>query len=201
MRRSEISYKAEIKELEKLQARLERNKKALDKAEAKAEKFGVKDMSHEEHYEWLQNVETEGFFIKNKIDQDKNSAWFDLYRAQDAVKETETAIEKAEARLDKKLTAFEEDKKEQEKLQIVKRDNEGLTFEEEQKLWAEDGIKLEGRGYLYHGKTPQGKTFCIYKNSYGYTQRSLKCFTLKIDGEVIFTSGLFWRCYTIVKNS
>ena len=52
----------------------------------------------------------------------------------------------------------------------------------------------------YNGFTPSGKRFTIYGNS-GVTIRSRHCYTLYIDGKVIFTSGEFWRCYLNIKNS
>lgn len=200
MRISEIQYRAEVKEWEKLQARLERQKKALEKAEAKAEKYGVKDWTSAEYRAWANTVETEGVYIKHKADQDKNGAWFDYGIKKDAVEETEKAIVRCEARLEKKMEAFEEDSAKREELEKVEGKEElmRLEFEEEQKEWLKDGIHLERR---YFGTTPKGKRFAIDRNRYGYTKRSLHCFTLYIDGECIFTSGLFWRCYSVVKNS
>ena len=201
MKISEIQYRAEVKEWEKLQARLERQKKALEKAEAKAEKYGVKDWTRADYRAWIETVEVnESYFIKNKADQDKNGAWFDLGMKRDAVEDTEKSIARCEARLEKKMEVFEKDEAEREELEKVvgKEKLMDLEFEQEQKEWLKDGIKLDGR---YFGDTPSGKRFVIYRNNYGMTMRSLHCFTLRIDGETIFTSGLFWRCYSVVKNS
>lgn len=201
MKISEIQYRAEVKEWEKLQARLERQKKALEKAEAKAEKYGVKDWTRADYRAWLETVEVnESFYIKNKADQDKNGAWFDLGMKRDAVEDTEKSIARCEARLEKKMEVFEKDEAEREELEKVtgKEELMKLTFEQEQKEWLKDGIILEDR---YSGFTPQGKHFIIYGNNFGMTKRSLHCYTLRIAGETIFTSGLFWRCYSVVKNS
>lgn len=198
MRRTEISYNAELKELEKLQKRLERQQQALAKAEAKAEKFNVKDWDRETYNEWLKTIETEGGWIVKKEDQDKNGAYFRLISARFDLNETTKDLEKTEARLQKKLAAFEKDTEEQKKLEITTRDTEGLTLEEEKKIWAADGITLEDR---YWGITPKGQKFYIYRNSIGYSERSLHCYTLRIGKNTIFTSGLFWRAYTVVKNS
>lgn len=201
MKISEIQYRAEVKEWEKLQARLERQKKALEKAEAKAEKYGVKDWTRADYRAWIETVEVnESYFIKNKADQDKNGAWFDLGMKRDAVEDTEKSIARCEARLEKKMEVFEKDEAEREELEKVagKEELMKLTFEQEQKEWLKDGIILERR---YAGTTPKGKSFVIYRNNFGFTMRSLRCFTLRIGGETIFTSGLFWRCYSVVKNS
>lgn len=201
MRISEIQYRAEVKEWEKLQARLERQKKALEKAEAKAEKYGVKDWTRADYRAWIETVEVnESYFIKNKADQDKNGAWFDLGMKRDAVEDTEKSIARCEARLEKKMETFEKDTAEREELEKVtgKEELMKLSFEQEKKEWLKDGIILEDR---YSGFTPQGKHFIIYGNNFGMTKRSLHCYTLRIAGETIFTSGLFWRCYSVVKNS
>lgn len=201
MKISEIQYRAEVKEWEKLQARLERQKKALEKAEAKAEKYGVKDWTRADYRAWIETVEVnESYFIKNKADQEKNGAWFDLGMKRDAVEDTEKSIARCEARLEKKMEVFEKDEAEREELEKVtgKEELMKLTFEQEQKEWLKDGIILEDR---YSGFTPQGKHFIIYGNNFGMTKRSLHCYTLRIAGETIFTSGLFWRCYSVVKNS
>lgn len=210
MKKAEIIYKAELKELEKLEKRLERQQKALAKAEAKAEKLGVKDWTNEQHNEWLNNVETVGLeegytctLIKNKADIEKNGAWFSYYGAKRDIEETTNAIERCKARLDKKEEEYNEAIAQQEKEEIPVRENLiKATFEEMQKEWAKDGITLEGAtGRYYWGTTQQGKRFAISGNSYGYTTRSLHCYTLTINGQTIFTSGLFWRAYHIIKNN
>lgn len=200
MRISEIQYRAEVKEWEKLQARLEREKKALEKIEAKAEKLGISEWTVSDYRAWIETVETEGIHIKNKEDITKNGTWFDLGLKRDAVKRTEESIKKCEARLEKKMEAFEQDEAKREELEKVagKEELMKLRFEQEQAEWLKDGIILEDR---YSGYTPQGKHFIIYGNNLGLTKRSLHCYTLRIAGETIFTSGLFWRCYSVIKNS
>lgn len=203
MKKAEISYRAEAKEMERLTKQLERRTKALEKAQAKAEKYGVADWDAETRNAWLATVELDGYMIKNKADIDKNGAWFSLRLAQDSLKETEQAIEKCTARLETKEQVYAEMlEEEKDELKIETREELlKATLEEMQKEWAKDGVKLEGINYGFYGHTPTGKFFSIYRNSYGYTERSLHCFTLKIDGETIFTSGLFWRAYAVVKNS
>ena len=203
MRLAEISFRAEVKELEKLEAQYERRAKALDKAKAKAEKYGVAEWTSEERNAWLATVEMKGFYIKNKEDVDKNGAWFNLVLAKNSLQETERALERCKERLEKKEEAYNEVLTQVEEEKIEKRDDLiKVTLEEMIKEWAKDGIKLEGaNGRMFWGKTPQGKSFYIDGNRYGYTTRTLNCYSLSIDGETIFTSGLFWRAYHKIKNN
>ena len=198
MKMIEIAYASEIKEIEKLEARLERQTAKLEKAKAQAEKLQAV-WTHEEHSDWLQTVPTENGYIINKEDVKRNGAWFDLIGAERDLEDTKWRIEKAQARLEKKAQAVEEYRQQIENIEDLKKREELMKaeFEAEQKEWAKDGITLESR---YMGTTPQGKRFWIYRNS-GYTERSWHCYTLTIDGQTIFTSGEFWRAYGIVKNN
>lgn len=199
MKRAEISYNTVVKELEKLEARLERAEKKLEKATAKAEKYGVKDMTVTEYREWISTVETdENHIIVNKADVEKNGAYFDYRGAKDDVADLKAKIERTEERLVKKYEAYEKEQELNKQIADVKSIEEKikLEFEAEQKEWAKDGITLEGR---YYGTTPKGKRFTIYGNC-GLEMRSRHCFTLYIDGNVIFTSGYFWRAYLEIKN-
>lgn len=200
MKMVEIKYQSHVTELNKLNARLERAEKKLEKKQAAAEKQGVADWTNEDRLAWLKTVEvTDMGWIVNKADQKKNGAWFDLYSAIDEVEEIKGRIERAEARFEKAEAELEEYHKELEEVKSLKEKEElwKLEFEQEQKAWAKDGIKLERR---YSGETPNGKRFAIYGNN-GFTNRSLHCYTLYIDGETIFTSGEFWRAYGVIKNS
>lgn len=201
MKMVEISYRSISNELLKLNARLERAQKALEKKQAKAEKLGVADMDNDAHREWLKTVETTDMgWIVNKKDQQMNGAWFDLYSAQEDVKEVERLIANAEKRFDKaeeKVEAYHRELEEEADLK-AKEELMKKEFEAEQKEWAKDGITLERR---YHGITPNGKRFSIEGNS-GWTNRSRHCFTLYLEGQgVVFTSGEFWRAYGVVKNN
>lgn len=75
MKMIEISYMSRIKELEKLNNRLERAEKALAKKRANAEKWGVLNMTNEGHRAWLDTVPTENGWIVNKSDVKKNGAY------------------------------------------------------------------------------------------------------------------------------
>lgn len=199
MKRAEINYNAKAKELEKLTARLERAEKKLAKATAKAEKYGVENMDNAEHFEWLESVPKNGCYIANQEDIEKNGAWFDHQMAIDDVQEIKEKIERAERNLAKAENELEAHREEVAKIEDMKQ-KEALwkaEFEEEQREWKKDGIELDGR---YYGRTPNGKRFDIEKNG-TCTKRGFHCFTLYIDGEVIFTSGEFWRAYAKVKNN
>lgn len=201
MKMVEISYMSNMKELEKLSAKLERAQKALAKKQAAAEKAGVAEWTKEQHIDWLKGVETtEWGFIANKADIKKNGAWIDLMMAQDALEEVEGQIENAERRFEKAERKLSHYREEQAAIRCLK-DKEALwkvEFEQEQREWAKDGITLEER---YRGLTPAGRGFSIVGNS-GWTDRSRHCFTLYIEGRgCVFTSGEFWRAYREIKNS
>ena len=199
MKRAEISYNTVVKELEKLEARLERAEKKLEKATAKAEKYGVKDMTVTEYREWISTVETdENYMIVNKADVEKNGAYFDYRGAKDDVAGLKARIERTEERLVKKFEAYEQEQELNKQISDAKSIEEKwqLEFEAEQKEWAKDGITLEAR---YYGSTPEGRRFFIAGNC-GLEMRSRHCFTLYIDGNVVFTSGYFWRAYLEIKN-
>lgn len=200
MKMIEISFNKHQKELEKLNAQLERAKKAYGKKLLTAQKYGVADWSIADKNEWLSTVPTtENGFIINSSDIKKNGAWFDLFIAKDTIKDITERIEKAENRLYKAEQKVNEYYEELEKIADLKAKEEfrKLQFEQEQKEWAKDGITLKGR---YYGATPQGNKFLIAGNN-GFTNRSLHCFQLVINGETIFTSGEFWRAYSVIKSN
>jgi len=199
MKMVEIKFTSIMKEIEKLYARLERAEKALEKKSAKAEKYGVINWSAEDRQEWLKTIEIVDGWIVNKEDINKNGAYFEYHSALYDVKDLKRSIEKAETRLEKAETDLENYHKELEALEDLMKKEElwRLDFEAEQKEWLKDGITLEDR---YSGMTPKGKRFFIWGNS-GFTRRSLHCFTLYLDGHTIFTSGEFWRAYSIIKKS
>ncbi len=199
MKMVEITNRAIMNELEKLNARLERAEKALEKKRAAAEKIGVADWSWEEWNAFMQTVETKNGWIVNKEDVKKNGAWSDLWGAKRDIKDIKEQIANAERRLAKSEAAVEKYHKEVEAIEDLKRKEElfKLEFEKEQKEWAKDGITLTAR---YTGITPNGKRFWIEGNN-GFTNRSRHCFTLYIDGKTIFTSGEFWRAYGVIKRS
>lgn len=199
MKMVEIKYRSNIKELEKLQSRLERAEKAYEKKLAVAVKLGVDQMTADEHTEWLRTVPSENGFITDKEAVKKNGAWFDLFGAKQEVEDIKRQIGNAGKRFEKlqdKVEAYRAEIAETADLK-AKEALAQMEFEQEQKEWAKDGIILEKR---YAGYTPQGKRFWIYRNS-GMTQRSWHCYTLYIDRELVFTSGEFWRAYSLIRKA
>ena len=189
----EIKFRSICKELEKLNSQLERAEKRLAKAEADAVKKNAMFESHEAYRAWLDNVPTDGGWIINKADIEKNGAYRAFTSAQYDVKDLKERIEKTEKRFEKAQEKMEDRRKAIQIIEDQKKKEElmKLEFEEEQKEWAKDGITLEER---YSGITPKGNRFLIFGNS-GFTTRSWHCFTLYINGNVIFTSGEFWKAY------
>lgn len=189
----EIKFRSICKELEKLNAQLERAEKRLAKAEAKAKKMNAMFESHEAYREWIESVPTNNGWIINKEDIERNGAYREFTSAQYDIKDLKERIEKTEKRFEQAQEKMEDRRKAIQIIEDQKKKAElmKLEFEEEQKEWAKDGITLEER---YWGRTPNGKRFQILINS-GFTERSWHCFTLYIDGQTIFTSGEFWRAY------
>jgi DNA repair exonuclease SbcCD ATPase subunit len=195
----EITYSKHQKELEKLNTQLERAEKAYEKKLEAAKKFGVENWTADDRHEWIQTVPTtqSGFFI-NKADEKKNGAWWNLITAKSEIEDLTGRIERAEKRLAKSEQEVNAYYEELDKIADLKAKEELMKkqFEQEQKEWKKDGITLESR---YLGYTPQGRRFTIHGNN-GFTNRSLHCFQLIIDGETIFTSGEFWRAYSEIKR-
>ena len=194
----EIKEMAIVKELAKLQVRLEKADAAFAKKTAIVEKLGCK-WTIQEHRDWLDTVPTnEMGYIINNDDVKKNGAWYDWTLAESKVEEIQYSIANAEKRLAKTEVKVAEYHKMLEDMADLKAKEELRIkeFEEEQKEWAKDGIILSER---YVGTTPKGNHFSIYGNS-GFTTRSWHCFTLYINGNVIFTSGEFWRAYAEIKK-
>ena len=201
MKRVEITYTRYQKELEKLNNQLERAEAAYEKKLATAKKYGVENWTSEDRLAWVETCDrtASGFFI-NKADEKINGAWWDMILAEGKIEDIKAAIERAEKRLEKSENEVIKYRAELDKIADLKAKEEFAKkeFEEEQKEWAKDGITLEDR---YCGLTPTGKRFVTYGNNYGFTNRSLHCFTLRIDGKTIFTSGEFWRAYAVIKRN
>lgn len=197
MKMVEIKLRSTTAELEKLLARKERAEAKLAKAIAKVEKLNCK-WTQEEYRNFMDGVQSENGWMTDKNEIDKNSAWLTWHGAQRDVKDIAERIERLSTRFEKQHQEAEVYREEVRRIGNAKQREElqKVTFEEEQKEWAKDGITLEGR---YYGTTPNGKRFVIDRN-HGWTQRSLHCYTLYMDGQTWFTSGEFWRCYMEIKN-
>ena len=198
MKMIEIKLRSQTAELEKLTAKKERAEEKLQKATAKAEKMGVAEWSMEDFRAYVDTMDSKDGWFTDKKQIEKKAAWSDRWSAERELQEIIESIERAENRFEKTEVEVETyrakvksemDAKAYEELMKV-------SFEQEQKEWAKDGINLEKR---YLRTTPNGKRFWIEGN-HGFTERSRHCYTLTIDGETIFTSGEFWRCYSVIKN-
>lgn len=197
MKMVEINLRSLTNDMNKLLERKARTEKKLEKATAKVEKLNCK-WTRKEHKAFLDNAPRNDIWLADEEDIKKNGAWFDWVGAQDDLKEIIGRIERMHNKIEKAEEKVDEYHAEVEKIEDAKKREElwKLEFEQEQKEWAKDGIKLNRR---YAGETPSGKKFMIYGNN-GFTNRSRHCFTLYIDGNTIFTSGEFWRCYMMIKQ-
>lgn len=170
-------------EIEKLLVRKERCEKALEKKIENAEKLNI-------------NVTADEWFkIRDNVTDKQFAAYFELSIARGNLKEVLKKIENANKRKEKAETKVTEIKHKTAEEEIERQKAE--TIEE----WAKDGITVtEITSRYIIGITPSGKRFSIYSNN-GFTDRSRHCYTMRIDGETIFTSGEFYRAYRTVKNS
>ena len=194
------------KEIEKYNTQLIRRKALLEKKIQKAEKVGA-NWSDEEAREHM-----------NTWTQEQYAAWFDLSLARDSVKEVEEHIAVATKRLNKllpELATVEAKVQDDERIDEIKTSFEKslslddyLKAEEEYQKWLKwfkaeclkDGIIIEHYGnHLINGSLKNGKHFSMLIND-GYTERSFHCYTLYIDNECIFTSGLFETAYKALRN-
>lgn len=197
------------KEIEKLSKSLERYEGIEAKKHAKAEKLGCADWTSEE----LRNA-----YDDRNTNLDKINAWFDLSIARDNIEDTKRRIANAEERLSKALPKAEADqakKDEDQRLDEMEEKafkvlsiKEWNKIQEEYRKWLEqfkaeclkDGIVIEEYASRYiTGTTKSGKRFYMFLND-GWTDRSDHCYTLKINGETIFTSGLFRTAYPMLKR-
>lgn len=165
--------------------------------------------------EWHQHREA------NDYTNDQYSAIFDRWINEDNLEEAKEKLEKAEKNLEK-LTGKAEAKAEQEAeadringmenkwWKAIKEEMEKTPEQRkaEYEAWLaefkaeclKDGIIIEkANGNWISGTTANKKHFFMDANS-GYTERSLHCYTLRIDGETIFTSGDFSTGYTYLMN-
>lgn len=183
MTRDEIKAKSIATELEKLNARRERNIKTLEKKAAIAEKFGM-NVSKEE---W--------FALRDGATPDQIGAYLDLSLIRSELEDTEhriATLTRNGEKVQKKVIAHTE---------RISEEEAERRAAAEIKRWADDGITVKHMTSNYIvGETPKGKFFRIEGNN-GITERSLHCFTLQIGADTIFTSGEFYRAYAVIKRS
>lgn len=214
------------KEIEKAVARIERVKAKIEKNKATLEKLGCADWTKEE---WKAKRAILGDRARAKdlmflewdnevLSQKQDSALWDKFLTLDnELEEAEQKYESAVKHYNKAMETFENlnESLEEQKATEAK-ENEWLAFasltEEERKAayekWfkafkaecAKDGVEIEyATASHISGKTKSGKGFSMYINN-GWTTRSFHCYTLAINGETIFTSGLFSTGYNIIKK-
>lgn len=186
------------KEIEKLEKSLERYQGLLEKKTAKCEKLGC-------------NWSDEEFFVKrdaNEVTQEQWSAWFDKSLAENNVEDTQRRLENAAKRFEKAVAEYEK---------VAERVAEDEAINTKELQWLENRQKSEKEYYEWlnqfrkecakdgilideasknwvTGYTKAGKKFIMYIND-GWTKRSLYSYTLKVNGTVLFTSGLFSTGY------
>lgn len=191
------------KEIEKLEKSLNRYKGILEKKIAKCEQLDC-NWTREQMFE-----KREG----NEMSQEQWSAWFDKSLAENNVEDTQRRLENAGKRFEKAVVEYEkvaektaEDEgisaKELEWLEASQKNEEEYYkwLEQFRRECAEDGILIDKATSAYiYGNTTSGKQFSLYINS-GYTFRSLHSYTLRVNGVVLFTSGLFSTAYKYLMN-
>lgn len=183
MTRDEIKKQSIEREIEKLEKQRERRVSILEKKTAAAEKLGA-------------NLTKEEFRERHAaLSEKQDAACFALLCARSDLEETESRIARLRKSLEKaerRVAVYVEQKTQEE----IERERAAAIEE-----WARDGITVEVMSAnLIRGRTPKGRYFSIDGNN-GFTDRSRHCFTLTIDGKMIFSSGEFYRAYSVVKNS
>ena len=198
MTRAEQKVNSINKEIEKLTKSLERYAGLLEKKIAKCEKLDCIWTTEE--------MRTKS--NNNEMSQEQWGAWFEMSIAEDNVKDTQHRLdnvfgrlEKANAELEKVAEQIElDDMISDKELQWLKSRE---LKEEAYYKWLrqfksdclKDGIVIETAYATYiAGYTKSGKRFAMDIND-GFTERSLHSYTLRIDGTVYFTSGLFETGY------
>lgn len=186
------------KEIEKLEKSLNRYKGILEKKIVKCEQLDC-NWTREQMFEKRENDE---------MSQKQWEAYFDKSIAESNVEDTQRRLENAGKRFERAVAEYEKvAEKAAEDEEISAKELKWLEAsqknEEEYYKWleqfrrecAEDGILIDKatNAYIY-GNTTSGKQFSLYIND-GYTIRSLHSYTLRVNGVVLFTSGLFSTAY------
>lgn len=182
MTRDELKAKSINTELEKLNARRDRNIKTLEKKAAIAEKFGM-NVTREEWFE-----------LREEATPDQSAAYLNLSIARGELEDTEhriATLSRNAEKVQRTVTA---------RAEAISKEEAERRAAEEIKRWADDGITVKHMtSNFIVGETPKGEFFRIEGNN-GFTERSRHCFTLQIGKETVFTSGEFYRAYAIIKR-
>ena len=197
------------KEIEKLNARLVREKAQLAKKTAAAEKIGANCT----RAEWFAGM-------REAYTDEQRWAFTEVWSAQNDVEDTEGRIANAEKRLAKltgKVEAANEvnarETAEVERIGNIENAWVSATPEQveanaarrkaEYDKWLaefkaeclKDGVIIDRVcGRFFTGTTADGYRFCVDGNC-GWTNRSRKCYSLTINGNLIFSSGEFITAY------
>lgn len=190
------------KEIEKYTKAIERYNGILEKKIAKCNALNC-------------NWTREEFFAHRDVDMTKEQygAYFDKEISEDhlgeargrlanACKRYEKATAEREAAAEKTARAEEISAKESAWIEAMKQKAEEYKkwLEEFKADCAKDGVTIEAaNGNYVKGLTKNGAAFVLYLNN-GFTERSLHSYTLRINGEALFTSGLFSTCYSYIVN-
>lgn len=210
---SMVEKKAESirKEIAKLEARLEKHEAKLAKVTAKAEKMDALEFK-----EIWNETNPENPMMRKSEHIPYVSAYMDYFSEKREVEDIKSRLENANKRLEKLMPKVDEVEAEAKDTARIAGIEAGWlhnikTAEEkkaEYEAWLaqfkaeclKDGIIIEeATGSWVSGITASGKRFCMYINS-GFTERSMHCYTLRIDGETIFTSGDFTTGYRIIRK-
>lgn len=200
------------KEIEKLQKSLSTHKERLEKKNAKCKSLDC-DWTREE---MIYHSEE-----KNDMTDDQWSAWFNRKCEESEVEDLESRIANANKRLQKVTGVFDKELAENAQQEAdTARSNELESYwsayfsktpeqrKAEYEAWLKsfkdeclkDGIKIDDASNNFiSGTSKSGNHFMMSLNS-GYTERSLHCYTLVIDGQTVFTSGYFETGYRILKK-
>lgn len=191
------------KELEKLRKSLDRQSGILAKKTAKCVKLGC-DWTDEEWREHRDN---------GTMTDKQDEAWFERVCTESQVEDLNRRIANATKRFEKMAGIVEQDTaKAEEAGKVVAIDEAWVQAqagkaEELYRAWKamverffeENGITAgEITGSFISGKTATGKTFIVYINS-GMTDRSNHCYTLRVDGYTVFTSGTLGTCFAYIR--
>lgn len=197
------------KEIEKLEAKLEKHEAKLAKVTAKAEKMDALEFK-----EIWNEPNPENPMYRKPEHIKAVSAYMDLVGEQREVEDIKHRLENAKARLNKvmpKVEAVEAEAKDTARIAQIESGWLTKTAEErkaEYEAWLaqfkaeclKDGIIIEeANAHWISGKTASGKNFIMYINS-GFTERSMHCYTLRIESETIFTSGDFATGYRVIRK-
>ncbi len=190
------------KEIERLTKSLERNSNLMNKRIDKCKQLDC-------------NWTREEMFIHRDTSTDNQmNAWFDKFHYEREVEDIQKRLENAFKRLEKATGELErvEEKIAQDKM-ILEKENSWSELtriaHEEYEKWLKqfkaeclrDGIEIEKADAHYiSGKTSKGNKFAMYINE-GWAERSSHSYTLRINGVVYFTSGLFNTGYRYLMNN